>query len=94
MSNDTSTVEFIKKLDFVQKANFIRDWDEFQSTMIIPQRALSIVKDFEKLMYPLGNENYTVFWFKELYVAICRDFVNKYIEKVENCICKKLLNRE
>lgn len=94
MSNDTSTVEFIKKLDFVQKANFIRDWDEFQITRIIPQRALSIVKDFLKVTYDLENETYIVFWFKELYGAICRDFVNKYIEKVENCICKKLLNRE
>jgi hypothetical protein len=82
MSDDKSTVEFIKKLNFVQKENFIRDWDEFQSTMIIPQRSLSIVKDFEKFMHPLGNEDYTVFWFKALYVAICRDFADSFVEKI------------
>lgn len=93
MSNDKPIIEFIKKLDFVQKANFIRDWDEFQITKVIPQRALFIVKDFLKVMYGLENETYTVFWFNELYITICRNFADSFVEGVENNNFDILLNR-
>lgn len=77
------TIEFSKNLTFKQKAHILEDWDEFQKTMVIPSRSLQVVENLKAVLYPKNPEELnTTFWFKELYVAVCRDFADSFVERI------------
>jgi hypothetical protein len=78
------TFEYIKnKLTYEDKVNIIKDWDEYNETLSIPQRSLRYVEDLKVLLYPKNpDELNSVFWFKELYVGVCRDFADQLMVRV------------
>lgn len=63
-----------------EKINVIKDWDEYNTTLVIPRRSLLLVEDLKILLYPKDPDSLnTVFWFKELYVGVCRVLADKFI---------------